>query len=328
MKKILLICSIFFFGNQLLQSQTTLVPGDIAIVGYNSDEVANEDEFSFVLLRDITAGTSINFTDFGWCSDINGFQSANSCGGSTGALSDGALTWTASSSLPCGTQIYVVCGGTTLSASSGTVMGLQAVFNFPGEYMSLAVGGDQIFAFQGTLSSPTLITGLNMNGDWDVSLLNCAFTSTQSVLPAALNASNSIAITPEVDNARYNCIVTNDSPTNLRTAIFSLSNWNVDNATPYTLPLACTFGCSTLGSQDFENNLNFILYPNPTTGNFIIKTTSDEELNVVNQLGQTVMTIKVFASVDNYINLEHLSKGVYILKGSNNRLNTKRLIIK
>ena len=45
MKKILLFCSVFFFGNQLLQSQTTLVAGDIAIIGYNADNVP--DNFSF-----------------------------------------------------------------------------------------------------------------------------------------------------------------------------------------------------------------------------------------------------------------------------------------
>ena len=95
MKKLLLFCSIFLFGNQLLHSQTTLVAGDIAIVGYNAESIV-EDDFTFILLRDITSGTNIKFTDFGWCSgvDITGFQSANPCGASTGSHSDGAISWT------------------------------------------------------------------------------------------------------------------------------------------------------------------------------------------------------------------------------------------
>lgn len=44
------------------RAQTTLVAGDIAIVGYNSDDPTNDD-FSFILLKDISSGTTINFTD-------------------------------------------------------------------------------------------------------------------------------------------------------------------------------------------------------------------------------------------------------------------------
>lgn len=84
-----------FLSSSTTYSQTTLVAGDIAIVGYNLESIV-EDDFTFVLLRDITSGTNIKFTDFGWCSgvDITGFQSANPCGASTGSLSDGAISWT------------------------------------------------------------------------------------------------------------------------------------------------------------------------------------------------------------------------------------------
>ena len=42
---------------------TVLSPGDIAIVQYNS---TTTDSFSFVFLRDVEAGTNVNFTDNGW----------------------------------------------------------------------------------------------------------------------------------------------------------------------------------------------------------------------------------------------------------------------
>ncbi|WP_280817651.1 hypothetical protein [Methylorubrum extorquens] len=41
---------------------TSLAAGDIAIVGYDAD---NPDDFAFVVLRDIEAGTAISFTDNG-----------------------------------------------------------------------------------------------------------------------------------------------------------------------------------------------------------------------------------------------------------------------
>ena len=43
-------------------AQTTLEAGDLAIIGFNGD---NPDQFSFVLLVDVTANTEITFTDSG-----------------------------------------------------------------------------------------------------------------------------------------------------------------------------------------------------------------------------------------------------------------------
>ena len=242
-----------FLSSSTIYSQTTLVAGDIAIVGYNSESIV-EDDFSFVLLRDITSGTNIKFTDFGWCSgvDITGFQSANPCGPSTGSYSDGAISWTSTSALPCGTQVRIQCKANLL-ASSGSIVGLVNNIATPTEWMSLINGGDQIFAFQGTLAAPTLITGISMNVNagnaWEATLSQCTFNSNSlSTLPAALNATNSMAITPEVDNAIYNCVVSAESPTNLRTAIFNSANWTVNDATAFTLPIACTFSCSSCTS--------------------------------------------------------------------------------
>lgn len=329
MKKILLFCSVFFFGNQLLQSQTTLVAGDIAIIGYNADNIP--DNFSFLTLKDLAAGTVINFTDFGWTSESNGFQLSCNVANTSGGVTDGAITWTAPvGGVLFGTQVTIVCGGNSPSASLGTVVGLQgtanSIFAPPIVYMSLSPGGDHIFAFQGTLVSPTLITAIGMNGPWDATLTNCEFTSSKSVLPAALNGTNSMAITTEVDNAIYNCSVTTGTASALRTAILNQANWNVDNNTTFTLPIACF---STLDTADFERDINFTIFPNPTSGTVTIKIDNDEELIIVNQLGQKVLTIEVKASIENNINIGHLTKGVYFIKRNiNNQLSTKRIIIK
>lgn len=333
MKKLLLFCSIFFFGNQLLQSQTTLVVGDIVIVGYNADEVGNEDEFSFIPLKDLAAGAVINFTDFGWTSESNGFQLSCIVANTSGAVADGAITWTApAGGVLFGQQVHIVCGGASLSASHGTVVGLQAtansITNGPTiEYMSLSPGGDQIFAFQGTLGSPTLITALGMNGAWDATLTNCEFTSSKSVFPSALNGTNSLAITPEVDNATYNCSVTTGTASVLRTAILNVANWDVNNDTPFTLPIPC-FG-STLGIEDFENKSNFLIYPNPTSGLLNINTDFDAQLIILNQLGQTVKEFNVYSTITNVINIENLANGIYYVKSMNgNQINFQNLVIK
>ena len=238
-----------------MTAQTTLAAGDIAIIGYNSDDVALNDDFAFILLTHISSGTTIHFTDFGWCSgvDFTGFQLPSSCGASTGAASDGAISWTSSSAMLAGTQIRIQCRN-NLSATAGTVTGLQPTLNFPTDYMNLAVGGDQIFAFQGSLASPTLITGINMDGNWVASLSKCLFTSSQSTLPAALGATYAMAITPEVDNAVYNCSLVSGTPSALRTAIFNPLNWLVNDVVPFTLPLSSTFTASTCSAPSITSN--------------------------------------------------------------------------
>lgn len=228
------------------KAQTSLGVGDVAIVGYNSGGVA--DSFSFVLLTNVAAGTNIHFTDLGWCSgvDINGFQKLNPCPAQpngSGAASDGAITWSTATALPCGTQVVVSCMS-GLWASVGSVTGLLATLNDASVYMNLSTGGDEIFAFQGTLTSPTLIAGINMNGAWDASLGQCEYNSSKSTLPSAL-AANNLVISPEVNNAVYNGSVVSNSPAILRAAILNAANWTVDDNNTFALPIPYTFSCAT-----------------------------------------------------------------------------------
>jgi hypothetical protein len=69
---------------------TILSAGDIAIVGYNSDD---PDSFDFVFLRDVEAGTTINFTDNGWQA-AGGFRQG-----------EGTTTFTAPTAIAAGTVI-------------------------------------------------------------------------------------------------------------------------------------------------------------------------------------------------------------------------------
>ncbi|MEO0869032.1 MAG: hypothetical protein AAFY17_11410, partial [Cyanobacteria bacterium J06642_11] len=102
---------------------TTLSAGDIAIVGFNFD---NPDEFAFVSLVDLEAGTEINFTDNGW-------QAAG-----TFRATEGTFTWTAPTDIAAGTVVNPAVSSIAFSAS-----------------------GDQILAYQGDASNPTFIYALN-----------------------------------------------------------------------------------------------------------------------------------------------------------------------
>lgn len=240
LKRILLFIALGFCFSA--QSQTTLSAGDIAFTGYNADDntvngPSPNDDFSFILLRNITSGTTIYFTDFGWCSNTNAFQTPNPCGASTGAVSDGIVQWTATSNMSYGSQITIRCRFTP-TANYGTASGFQATFNSASDFVNLVIGGDQLFAYQGTLASPTLIAGMGMNGAWDATLSNCTFTSSASIIPPALSSNNyAFNIVPEVDNARLQTSIslTGNAATD-RAAIHNPANWDVNDVTAFALP--------------------------------------------------------------------------------------------
>ncbi len=103
------------FGPVKIYAQTTLTQGDIAIIGVNTD---GDDEFSFLLLKDITAGTSIYITDKGW-NDASGFYTA---------LGDGIWQWSTSTALSAGSVVHIkttnngVIEAGSLAATPGTVL--------------------------------------------------------------------------------------------------------------------------------------------------------------------------------------------------------------
>jgi Secretion system C-terminal sorting domain len=282
MKSLYLFCSkILFtclFGLIALtaKAQTTLVKGDLAFTGYIGNGGGN-DEFSFVLLRAITANTVIKFTENGW----------TRTSATVGALrtGEGAFQYT-SVALPAGAEIRIVCTATPtatyagLGGSAGTVTILAAPEGNAGT-LAFSVNGDQIIAYQGASTSPTLIAAIHMNSynmgipaepitnttDWDGAYNN----STASGLPG-LTGSNFltngvdaiwIPANPavEFDNARFNCTGPLTTVAQIRTALFNVANWTTtDNVAGFTLPTNCnylgTFIPVQLISFQAQNNIN------------------------------------------------------------------------
>lgn len=227
-------------------SASVLVPGDVAFVMYNADgaSVGEDDNFSFVLLRSITAGTEINFTDRGWMSSPSAFQPGGIVGGTSGAVSDGVIKWISTENLTCGQEVIINCRS-LLTSSTGIVIGTDDTANEADIYLSLSSGGDQIFAFQGSYASPTLISGINMNGTWDANLTSTDFTSSESTLPSSLTTgSSAMFIDPELDNAIYDCTnITVGNPELLKVALFDPASWIGNNDTPNSGLLDCGFSC-------------------------------------------------------------------------------------
>lgn len=224
-------------------AQTTLAAGDIAFVGYNMADNSGtvRDSFAFMPLVALASGTEIFFTDFGWSSDGGG-KIATGCRvlGTSGAVSDGMIKWTASESIAVGAIVWVTCKNAPLVSNRGTVAGVIASTNSSSEYVNLVTGGDQILAFQGTTASPTLIAAIAMHKtSWDATYAECEFASGKSLLPPAL-ASNNCTFLPGTTtrNGHFNCVALSGTPAEKRAIIYNTSNWTFD---PILIP-GTTFG--------------------------------------------------------------------------------------
>jgi hypothetical protein len=192
----------------------TLSAGDIAIIGYNSDD---PDGFAFVTLADIPEGEFVFFTEEGW-----------NTGDWSNTIFEGTLGWQSGvGGTPCGTIISIEeTGMNTFAVTSG-------VLTFSGVSWSLW-DGDQILVYQGSRTSPTFITALNADYDaldYDLSTSwnnNGGAFARSTVPPGLINGVNCLALFPapgpELDNAIYSGSLTG-STDSVRRWIMDYNNW-------------------------------------------------------------------------------------------------------
>src|SRR5262245_4145408 len=168
---------------------TVLTVGDIAIVQYNS---VTTDAFTFVFLRDVDAGTVVNFTDNGWLA-AGGFRPG-----------EGTVTYTAPSAITAGT-----------------------IVTLPG--LSLDDAGDQIIAYQGDPATPTILYVVDL-ADGNNTVAGDATNDNTTALPPGFTLdSNAVAVA--FDNALY-AGPTAGSRAELFAAISNSANWISSDALP------------------------------------------------------------------------------------------------
>lgn len=174
---------------------TTLAIGDLAIIGYSSDTGGKS--FAFVLLRDVDAGTAINFTDNGWLA-AGGFRTG-----------EGTTTWTA----PAG------------GATAGTVITISGLTGT----LNPSTGGDSIIAYQGTAATPSVLFAIDF-ADGNTTFAADATNSNTSAVPTGLTFGvNALAFA--LDNGAYTGPLVGNAAT-LRAAIATASNWTTDDVNP------------------------------------------------------------------------------------------------
>ncbi|MEA3337188.1 MAG: hypothetical protein U9R25_14880 [Chloroflexota bacterium] len=234
-----------------VHSQTTLSAGDIAIVGANFD---NPDEFAFMLLENVSAGTEIKFTDRGWTA-AGSFRPG-----------EGVIIWTASFNRQAGEVVLFT------DPPSGE-------FGEEGSF-ALSSTGDQILAYMGPDDAALFLYGFNSQ---DTGWQPDATSSNESALPAGLVEGTTAVALDEIDNAVWNC-----NAASLVNAVLASvgdpANWTGSNterqAMPVTelcvsLPLAVTLTSFTASARADHvlvawetlselNNAGFNLYRSAT----------------------------------------------------------------
>jgi hypothetical protein len=159
---------------------TVLSPGDIAVLGLNSNITAcvggssGDDEISFVCFQDITTGSAFEMTDNGW-ERVNTGQWGNTEGVIQAVRTGGTI--------PAGTVITFRFSGATggiYTAVSPDANWNIAEIHTVGSDLIMNSGGDQIFFMQGgtwnygtlgshnaVLTNPNILFGFNTNDVWN-----------------------------------------------------------------------------------------------------------------------------------------------------------------
>lgn len=204
---VLSLCLSFNFSTFAI---TTLSPGDIVIVQYQSD---GPEEFAFVTLVDLDYGTEIFFTDNGWQS--NGSLRMN----------EGIIKYTTpGSGINAGTLIQF--NGSTGGSSPFTM--------YIGGF-ALDPNGDQILVFQDSDPSnnvdpedePSFIFAFNGDGNWASNSNNEVNTA---LPPPLVDGETALSFT-EIDNFVLELNFPYASRAAFEAAYRNASNWTVANTT-------------------------------------------------------------------------------------------------
>ncbi|MCY2974900.1 MAG: hypothetical protein NTW52_09580 [Planctomycetota bacterium] len=225
----------------------SLAPGDIVLTGMNG---TNPDQFSFVPLVDLAAGTEIKFTDNAWT-------------GSALTTNEGFVTFTVGAGgITAGTKLVadlVVQTIPTVTPSLGTISSTTG--------FGLNASGENLFVFQKAFTSPQFVYGLTTSPAF---LTTGSTTTANSFLPSSLSegttAVQALGVPASVANAAYNDAVIVGTASELRAAIGQRTNW-ITAATGATagLPLSTAnltvqtaiTPASIVGRNVFYNNTTF-----------------------------------------------------------------------
>lgn len=175
-------------------------PGDCAVVGYSAD---NPDDFAVLLFEPLAVGEQLFMTDNGVFLD------------GTLRRNEGVRSYTAPQAI-----------------AAGSILRMAEFAPVPGSgSVALSASGDQVIFFVGSIDTPAYVCALDFNDEWH----DTASSASNSALPPGLIEGFSAMSMPEVDNAAYAGVL-QGSKAELRSAIYTASNWVSSNSAAPDMP--------------------------------------------------------------------------------------------
>ncbi|MES2681470.1 MAG: T9SS type A sorting domain-containing protein [Bacteroidota bacterium] len=201
---------------------------------------------------------------------------------------------------------------------------------------------NQSIPFPGITVSPATSTVYTVSG---VDINNCTTTTTVAVTVNQL---------PNVSVTANRTTVCKGEQVTLTAAGASTYSWNTTGTgasiivtplidIPYTYTATGTDvnNCSKdatvtisvqrcTGINELQSGEEISVYPNPSNGNFTIKSGVAMILSITNELGQIVKTVSLTENNKNEVNISGLSNGIYFITGENNgtKINKKISVTK
>jgi hypothetical protein len=303
--------------------------GDIAIVGYKAAS-GNIGELAFVILKEMSIGTSISFSNRSWHDD-----GSFNLGGGTPYGIDDVFSWTSANSYNVGTIFKLGRNGkvTTMIGATETEVGTTVQTFGSDNDWDLSPSGDSVLVYSGNTdlhpddNSSNWITALNTDGKSTVAGWQSGGGNSYCELPAAL-VGYDIDVTGgdfslNLWDKNYGVYTgaLSGTPSLLRASMNDGSNWTLSEDTEYNLwrfNLASDNVSGDIGSagslslkNQFSQELS--IFPNPVKDYLYFKgdNINIAIIEVYSALGNILMRIDDFKTD---VNLSNLVKGLYIAK--------------
>lgn len=190
---------------------TALNTGDLLFVGINGDQT---DAIAFVLLRPVTAGTQIQFTDKDYSASSPTFPT-----------NEAAFTWTADAALPAGTIVTI--------QTDPLLSDLGAATGVPG---GISTSGETYYAFQGQIIDAG--TG-QITVNRFLATINLGAAAGD--IPAEVAAANA-SIRFDEDNARYAGSLDRGDLSAFAALVRDPANWERNDTAGYPIIEGSLFG--------------------------------------------------------------------------------------
>lgn len=210
---------LFIFSVFLLtvpaSAQTTLAPGDIAVIAFktNTSTDAGDDAIKLVTLVDLECNTSFIVTDNNW----NG--TSWPCNND-----ESALQITCNQAISAGSVFYIDydAAGNTCTCSGGSIT--RTDLGSPwGTNFGFNSGGDNCYILQGTRTAPSFVYAFKHLSPFSS---NTCTDKDQANIPSNLTLGTSaICMTSSKNQWNFNCVVNSGTKATILAAIGNTANW-------------------------------------------------------------------------------------------------------